>query len=73
MADIEDVLGIRSCPMNWPIGLNGNYTGFMTGKQKPPISLQEIRPMEPKSWMLFQVLFPTPPSYPVWILKYWRA
>ncbi len=28
MADIEDVLGIRSCPMNWPIGVNGNYTGI---------------------------------------------
>ena len=28
MADIEDVLGIRSCPMNWPIGINGNYTGI---------------------------------------------
>ena len=28
MADIEDVLGIRSCPMNWPIGVNGDYTGI---------------------------------------------
>ena len=28
MAEIEDVLGIRSCPMNWPIGVNGNYTGI---------------------------------------------
>lgn len=28
MADIEDVLGIRSCPMNWPIGVNGNYKGI---------------------------------------------
>ena len=28
MADIEDVLGIRSCPMNWPIGINGDYTGI---------------------------------------------
>ena len=22
MSDIEEVLGIRSCPMNWPIGIN---------------------------------------------------
>ena len=28
MAEIEDVLGIRSCPMNWPIGINGSYTGI---------------------------------------------
>lgn len=28
MAEIEDVLGIRSCPMNWPIGVNGNYQGI---------------------------------------------
>lgn len=28
MAEIEDVLGIRSCPMNWPIGINGEYTGI---------------------------------------------
>ena len=28
MADIEEVLGIRSCPMNWPIGINGSYTGI---------------------------------------------
>lgn len=28
MAEIEDVLGIRSCPMNWPIGINGDYTGI---------------------------------------------
>lgn len=28
MADIEDVLGIRACPMNWPIGINGSYTGI---------------------------------------------
>ena len=28
MSDIEEVLGIRSCPMNWPIGINGNYVGI---------------------------------------------
>lgn len=34
MADIEDVLGIRSCPMNWPIGLNGDYTGIYDRETK---------------------------------------
>lgn len=34
MADIEDVLGIRSCPMNWPIGVNGDYTGIYDREKK---------------------------------------
>ena len=34
MADLEDVLGIRSCPMNWPIGVNGNYTGIYDRETK---------------------------------------
>lgn len=34
MADIEDVLGIRSCPMNWPIGINGDYTGIYDREKK---------------------------------------
>lgn len=28
MEDIENSLGIRSCPMNWPIGIDGNYQGI---------------------------------------------
>lgn len=27
MEEIENVLGIRTCPMNWPIGINGEYLG----------------------------------------------
>ena len=27
MAELEDVLGIRSYPMNWPVGTDGNYKG----------------------------------------------
>ena len=27
MEEIEQVLGIRAYPMNWPIGVEGNYTG----------------------------------------------
>lgn len=27
MGEIENVLGIRTCPMNWPIGINGEYKG----------------------------------------------
>ncbi len=27
MADIEDVLGIRTCPVNWPIGCGKNFKG----------------------------------------------
>ena len=27
MQEIEDVLGIRSCPMNWPIGVDGDFQG----------------------------------------------
>ena len=27
MEEIENVLGIRTCPMNWPIGINGEYKG----------------------------------------------
>ena len=28
MDEIEDILGIHAYPMNWPIGLNGNYQGI---------------------------------------------
>ena len=27
MEDIESVLGIRSCPVNWPIGIHGDFKG----------------------------------------------
>ena len=27
MEEIENILGIRTCPMNWPIGINGEYKG----------------------------------------------
>ena len=27
MQEIEDVLGIRSCPVNWPIGVDGDFQG----------------------------------------------
>ncbi|MBE5817332.1 MAG: peptide chain release factor 3 [Clostridiales bacterium] len=28
LAEIEDVLGIKSCPMNWPIGTDGDFKGI---------------------------------------------
>ena len=28
MSEIEDVLGIRSCPVNWPIGIDGDFKGI---------------------------------------------
>ncbi len=28
MEEIENVLGIRSVPMNWPVGINGDYNGI---------------------------------------------
>ncbi len=27
MQELEDVLGIRSCPINWPIGIDGDFQG----------------------------------------------
>jgi peptide chain release factor 3 len=27
MEEIERVLGIRSCPVNWPIGIHGDFKG----------------------------------------------
>lgn len=32
MEEIENVLGIRSYPMNWPIGVDGNYIGVYNRK-----------------------------------------
>ena len=32
MEDIEATLGIRSCPMNWPVGLDGNFKGVYNRK-----------------------------------------
>ncbi len=28
MEEIEEMLGIRACPMNWPIGISGEYVGI---------------------------------------------
>lgn len=33
MEEIEKVLGIRAYPMNWPIGIDGNYSGIYIRKQ----------------------------------------
>ena len=33
MEEIEKVLGIRAYPMNWPIGIDGNYSGIYLRKQ----------------------------------------
>lgn len=32
MEEIETTLGIRSCPINWPVGLDGNYIGVYNRK-----------------------------------------
>lgn len=32
MEEIEQVLGMRSCPMNWPIGLEGDFKGVYNRK-----------------------------------------
>lgn len=32
MQEIEDVLGIRSCPINWPIGTDGDFKGVYNRK-----------------------------------------
>jgi peptide chain release factor 3 len=32
LEDIERVLGIRSCPINWPIGTDGNFRGVYNRK-----------------------------------------
>ncbi|MDD4295602.1 MAG: peptide chain release factor 3 [Ruminiclostridium sp.] len=34
MQEIEDVLGIRSCPLNWPIGTDGDFKGVYNRKLK---------------------------------------
>ncbi|WP_371370692.1 peptide chain release factor 3 [Sporomusa aerivorans] len=33
MEEIEKVLGIQAYPMNWPIGIDGNYSGIYIRKQ----------------------------------------
>jgi peptide chain release factor 3 len=33
MEEIENVLGIRSCPMNWPIGVDGDFKGVYNRKR----------------------------------------
>lgn len=32
MSEIEENLGIRSCPMNWPIGIDGDFKGVYNRK-----------------------------------------
>lgn len=38
MDEIEEVLGIRSYPMNWPVGIDGNYMGVYD-RQKNRVEL----------------------------------
>lgn len=38
MEEIENVLGIRAYPMNWPVGIDGNYKGVYD-RQKKQIEL----------------------------------
>lgn len=33
MEEIEQVLGIRAYPMNWPVGIHGNYVGVYNRQQ----------------------------------------
>ncbi|MDR1701953.1 MAG: peptide chain release factor 3, partial [Sporomusaceae bacterium] len=40
MEEIEQVLGIRAYPMNWPIGIDGNYSGIYL-RQEAQIELFE--------------------------------
>lgn len=54
MADIEDVLGIRSCPMNWPIGVNGDYTGIYDREKKLCHLFVKDNAHGVKSWKSFQ-------------------
>lgn len=32
--EIEEVLGIRTCPVNWPIGCGKSFKAYMTGSQR---------------------------------------
>lgn len=34
MEELENVLGIRSCPINWPIGTDGDFKGVYNRKMK---------------------------------------
>lgn len=34
MEELENVLGIRSCPMNWPIGVDGDFQGIYNRTSK---------------------------------------
>ena len=34
MEELENVLGIRSCPINWPIGTDGDFKGVYNRKNK---------------------------------------
>ncbi|MDD5603989.1 MAG: peptide chain release factor 3 [Eubacteriales bacterium] len=34
MQELEDVLGIRSCPMNWPVGTEGDFAGVYNRQLK---------------------------------------
>ena len=50
MDEIEDILGIHAYPMNWPIGLNGNYQASTTGLRRLSNSLKKTRPTASANW-----------------------
>lgn len=40
MEELESVLGIRACPINWPVGVNGEYSGIYD-REKNTVELFE--------------------------------
>lgn len=47
--DIESVLGIRTCPINWPIGCGHNFKGVYD-RNSETVELLRRMPAEPKKW-----------------------
>ena len=70
MDEIENILGIHAYPMNWPIGINGNYEGiyestattkaFTTGNRPPSSCLKRTRLTASANWLRRKVLPTTP-------------
>ncbi len=46
--DIETVLGIRTCPVNWPIGSGKRFKGIYDRRAKTSVHLNRFLPVVPR-------------------------
>ena len=64
MDEIESVLGIKTCPINWPIGCGKNFKAFTTEIRRKSLPLQPLWAVR-RRWLPENLIW----SQTTWILS----